>query len=108
MSNSIFFYIHCRSKVAMFEELALDIYLALAPFQALTTEERSFMFEQLGILAKEVVRVERPLPNEACAQVVKDIRKAFEACVDHVHHGHFDYVRMLMGNFVAVVKRTGQ
>ncbi|KAK7510637.1 uncharacterized protein IWZ02DRAFT_437179 [Phyllosticta citriasiana] len=105
MSYTLTSYRYLHSRVALFEELAIEMYFGLRPFDGLTREERTFVFEQLGLLAGEVNRVTRPPAFDACEELVADVKKTFESFRVSAHHGRFDLVRLVMGNFLAVVKR---
>ncbi|KAK7617066.1 hypothetical protein BKA81DRAFT_408680 [Phyllosticta paracitricarpa] len=63
MSYTLTSYRYLHSRVALFEELAIEMYFGLRPFDGLTREERTFVFEQLGLLARDVNRVTPSWPK---------------------------------------------
>ncbi|KAK8180154.1 hypothetical protein HDK77DRAFT_430867 [Phyllosticta capitalensis] len=101
-------YKEAREKSKVFEDLACSLYVYDEPFDGLVEHQRSFIIEQLGILAKEAIRTENPLSIELCVDIREDVKSAVRDVSRTINHGRTDAIKAALSNIVALVKDLKQ
>ncbi|KAK7510638.1 uncharacterized protein IWZ02DRAFT_494602 [Phyllosticta citriasiana] len=82
-----------RQKAHSFEMLAFNIYTG-DYIGDLHTDERRFLLEQLGLLAREA----KLFSFQLCDTVATEIEEVIQSALTSAGHNRFDFLKMLIGN----------
>ncbi|KAK7532138.1 uncharacterized protein J3D65DRAFT_606100 [Phyllosticta citribraziliensis] len=93
-------YAERRIKADIFENLAFDIYTATGSFKDVHTDERKWLFEELGYLTHETGNISFKL----CDRIKDDVEAALDRALTSWGHNRFDYIKMVVGNICAAAK----
>ncbi|KAK7536657.1 hypothetical protein IWX49DRAFT_593649 [Phyllosticta citricarpa] len=86
-------YSQLRQKAHSFEMLAFNIYTG-DYIGDLHTDERRFLLEQLGLLAREA----KLFSFQLCDTVATEIEEVIQSALTSAGHNRFDFLKMLIGN----------